>query len=82
MTDTILLPKKRFVFIGAGSLGRILIERLLAFGIPTTSVTVCDIEQERGAQIEAKYHVLITTLDDQYPGATSSYMILQAAADT
>jgi hypothetical protein len=45
-------------------------------------MTVCDIEYVRGAQIEAKYHVLTTTLDDQYPGGTSSYMILQAAADT
>jgi hypothetical protein len=44
MTDTILLPKKRFVFIDAGNFGRILIERLLAFCVPATSMTVCDIE--------------------------------------
>jgi pyrroline-5-carboxylate reductase len=44
MTDTILLPKKRFEFIGAGNFGRILIERLLAFCVPATSMTVCDIE--------------------------------------
>ena len=51
MIDTILLPKKRFVIIGTGNFGRILIERLLAFGVPTTSMTVCDIEEERGARL-------------------------------
>ena len=64
MTDTLLLPKKRFVIIGICNFGRILIERLLAFDTPATSMTVCDIEKERGAQIEAKYHVLIATLYD------------------
>jgi pyrroline-5-carboxylate reductase len=44
MTGTTLLPKKRFVFIGAGNFGRILIERFLAFCVPATSMSVCDIE--------------------------------------
>lgn len=41
---------KRIAVIGAGNIGRILLERLLTSGIPAEDSTICDTDPARAAK--------------------------------
>jgi len=42
------LQEKRLTIIGAGNIGRILLERLRAVGVPAEHLAVCDNDPARG----------------------------------
>ena len=62
--DIIALQDKRLALIGAGVIGRILIQRLLGSGLPKSQFMVCDASPERGARIQREFGVKVCPLTD------------------
>jgi pyrroline-5-carboxylate reductase len=59
------LPDKRLSVIGAGNIGRILLERLRAAGVPVGQLTVCDSDPERAQAAAAQFGVRARPLTDE-----------------
>ena len=48
------LSEKHLAVIGAGNIGRILLERLRAAGVPADAMVVCDSDPARGGAMAEK----------------------------
>ncbi len=59
------LHDKRFAVIGVGNIGRILVGRLQAEGVPAAQMTVCEPDPERSATASAVFGVRAAPLDDE-----------------
>ncbi len=59
-----LLLEKKFAVIGAGNIGRILLERLRHAGVPETHLAICDSDPERAGAAAARYGVRVGALHD------------------
>jgi pyrroline-5-carboxylate reductase len=70
-----VLSDKRLAVIGAGNIGRILIERLLAVGVPPGQVAVCDIDPLRGQEAAARYGVPYVSLTDEGVNSAGALLI-------
>jgi pyrroline-5-carboxylate reductase len=64
MMDTGDLQEQRFAVIGAGNIGRILIDRLLAVGVEPGRLVICDNDEARGQAVAADYGVQAVSLPD------------------
>jgi pyrroline-5-carboxylate reductase len=64
MMDTGDLHEQRFAVIGAGNIGRILIDRLLAVGVEPGRLVICDNHGERREAVAADYGVQAVSLPD------------------
>lgn len=53
-----ILREKRYVLIGAGNIGCILLERLLAVGVPRRNLAVCNADPERTHRVVEHFGVL------------------------
>lgn len=60
-----MLSDKHLAVIGAGNIGRILIERLLASGVPVGQVVVCDVDPLQGQDAAAWFGVQYISLKDR-----------------
>jgi pyrroline-5-carboxylate reductase len=60
-----VLFEKRFAAIGAGNIGRILLERLLDAGVPETHLVVCDSDTGRASAAAERYGVRAAALHDE-----------------
>lgn len=60
-----VLSDKHLAVIGTGNIGRILIERLLAVGVPARQVVVCDVDPLRGQDIAVRFGVQHVSLTDR-----------------
>ncbi len=69
------LKDKRFVLIGVGNIGCILLERLLAAGVPPQNLAVCDANPERARRVAERFHVIIISLSDEAIGAADAVLI-------
>ena len=49
------LNEKRLAVIGAGNIGKILLERLRAIGVPAVQIVVCDSDADRAHNVAVKY---------------------------
>jgi pyrroline-5-carboxylate reductase len=49
-----ILRDKHLTVVGAGNIGRILLERLLAAGVAASQLAVCDSDPERGRVAAAR----------------------------
>ena len=49
-----ILLKKQFAVIGAGNIGRILLEQLLNANVPPAHLIVCDFDTERASAAAAQ----------------------------
>lgn len=59
------LRDKHLAVIGAGNIGRILLERLGAAGVPAGQLAVCDSDPERGKVAAAQFGVRAASLSDE-----------------
>jgi len=59
------LNEKRLAVIGAGNIGKILIERLRAVGVPADHLVVCDSDPNRAHTLADKYGVRLVILIDE-----------------
>lgn len=60
-----ILPEKRYAVIGAGNIGRILLERLRNAGVPSAHLVVCDSDTERASAAVERYGVRAAALHDE-----------------
>lgn len=60
-----ILPEKHFAVIGAGNIGRILLERLRDAGVPPAHLVVCDSDTERASAAAERYGVRAAALHDE-----------------
>ena len=60
-----ILLEKQFAVIGAGNIGRILLQRLRNAGVPETHLVVCDADGERTSAAAAQYDVRAVALYDE-----------------
>lgn len=60
-----ILLEKHFAVIGAGNIGRILLERLRNAGVPETHLLICDSDGERASAAAARYGVRDVALHDE-----------------
>ncbi len=70
------LREKRFAVIGVGNIGRILITRLLAAGVPAAHIVVCDADITRGQAATVEFGVGAVPLPDE--AACTADLILLA----
>ena len=59
------LKEKRLAVIGAGNIGKILLERLQAVGVPSDQIVVCDSDAERAQTAAIKYGIRAVILSDK-----------------
>lgn len=56
---------RRFAIIGAGNVGRILLDRLTASGVPAENLAVCDSDSGRATAVAGKFGVRQASLSDE-----------------
>jgi pyrroline-5-carboxylate reductase len=56
---------RRFAIIGAGNIGRILLNRLLACGVPTENLVICDIDKRRANAAADQFGVRPILINDE-----------------
>ncbi|MBX3055595.1 MAG: NAD(P)-binding domain-containing protein [Anaerolineae bacterium] len=76
--NTNSLSNKRFAIIGVGNIGRILITRLLAAGVPAGQIVICDADVARGQASAAEFGVTAVTLTDE-AACTADLILLSPA---
>jgi pyrroline-5-carboxylate reductase len=54
-----VLTEKHWLVVGAGNIGRILIERLLHAGVTADRLSVCDADESRVRTLAATYHLAV-----------------------
>ena len=59
------LAHRRLGLIGVGSIGRILIQRLQALGLPQRQLILCDANPERGARLQRTFELKTCPLADE-----------------
>ena len=59
------LNEKRLAVIGAGNIGKILLERLRAVGVPADQIVVCDNDADRAQTAAVKFRVRPVILTDE-----------------
>ena len=59
------LSEKHLAVIGAGNIGRILLERLRAAGVPADAMVVCDSDPARAGAMAEKHGVRTVSLNDE-----------------
>jgi pyrroline-5-carboxylate reductase len=59
-----LLGKKNIAVIGAGNIGRILLERLSINGMPNERMTVCDVDAVRAGKASRRFGSSAGSLTD------------------
>ena len=69
------LNEKHLTVIGAGNIGRILLERLRAAGIPADHLVICDSDPERAGAMVEKHAVLTVSLNDEAACAADVLLI-------
>ncbi len=62
------LLTKRVAIIGAGNIGRILLNRLLASGVPAENLMVCDSDEKRAIAAANQFGVRPIALSDEPTG--------------
>jgi pyrroline-5-carboxylate reductase len=70
------LAEKQITIIGVGNIGRILITRLLAAGVPAAHIVVCDADTTRGQAAAVEFGVQAVPLPDE--AACTADLILLA----
>jgi len=68
------LINKRLTIIGVGNIGRILLERLLAVGVPAEHLAVCDNDPARG-EAAARFGVRAVSLTDEAACSADTLLI-------
>jgi len=71
------LSETHLAVIGAGNIGRILIERLRAAGVPADALLVCDSDPARAGAMAEEYGVRTVSLNDE-PACAAADMFLVA----
>jgi len=59
------LQTKRIAVIGAGNVGWILLNRLLASGVPVENLVICDSDERRASAVAGKFGVRPISLSDE-----------------
>jgi len=59
------LRDSRLALVGAGNIGRILVQRLLATGVPEARLAICDADPVRAAGLTARFGVRSVDLEDE-----------------
>jgi pyrroline-5-carboxylate reductase len=72
------LNGRQFAVIGAGNIGRILVERLQSAGVPAEALVICDSDPVRAEALEKKYGIRAVALSDE--AACVADVILVAVA--
>ncbi len=60
-----VLHEKQFAVIGAGNIGRILLERLRQAGVPQAHMVLCDSDAERARAVAERFGVRAAALDSE-----------------
>jgi pyrroline-5-carboxylate reductase len=75
-----ILLEKQFAVIGAGNIGRILLERLRNAGVPSAHLVVCDSDAERVSAAAAQYDVGAVALHDEVVCQTDVWLVATSPA--
>ncbi len=70
-----MLRDKHLMVIGAGNIGRILLERLHAAGVPADHLTVYDSDPDRGQTAAAQFGVRVVSLTDEMACSADAVLI-------
>lgn len=70
-----ILHEKRFAVIGAGNIGRILLDRLRHAGVSEARLVVCDSDTERASTASARYGVRAAALEDEVVCQADAWLI-------
>jgi pyrroline-5-carboxylate reductase len=65
----------RFAILGAGNIGRILLERLLASGVPVANLVICDSDAGRASAVENRFGVRTVSISDEAICAADAVLV-------
>lgn len=64
-----------FVVIGAGNIGKILLKRLLAAGVPPENLAVCESDAQRASAAASQFGVRLVSLSNETIGAADVLLV-------